>query len=180
MLVADSHKSSKVLQKSPNGDTPLSLRTIIIALTMTLQTFGCATGLSQKERIGSIIGAATGATVGAVLGSGKGRLVATAAGPFIGFLIGSEIGRYLDQADRDAMVETTQYTLENVPIGQTESWSNPDSGNKGSVTPTRSYKRNNGQQCREFTQRVEVEARSEEQHATACKQADGTWKLVKK
>jgi surface antigen len=74
------------------------------------------------------------------------------------------------------MSQTTNRTLESAPTGQAASWRNPDSGNSGTVTPTRTYQRSGGEYCREYTQTVRVGGKTEEAYGTACRQPDGTWK----
>ena len=89
-----------------------------------------------------------------------------------------EIGRFLDRADRQAMKRTFQHTLETVRSGTTKSWQNSKSGNGGSVTPTETYRRADGTYCRKFIQTVTVVAGTRAAHDTACREADGTWKIV--
>ena len=74
---------------------------------------------------------------------------------------------------------TLQSTLETAPKGTTASWNNPDSGNAGTVMPVRTVRRyTDGTYCREFQQTVTVGGRTEEAYGTACRQADGSWKIV--
>ncbi len=129
-----------------------------------------------KQGVGSVLGGVGGAVAGAQFGSGKGQLAATAAGALLGALLGSEVGKSLDRADQAAMSQTTNRTLESAPTGQASSWRNPDSGNSGTVTPTRTYQRSGGEYCREYTQTVRVGGKTEEAYGTACRQPDGTWK----
>jgi surface antigen len=37
---------------------------------------------------------------------------------------------------------------------------------------------NNGQYCREYRQTVKVGGKTQEGYGTACRQPDGTWKIV--
>ncbi len=132
-----------------------------------------------KQGIGGVLGGVGGAVAGAQFGSGKGQLAATAAGALLGALLGSEVGKSLDRADQAAMATTTNRTLESAPTGQAASWRNPDSGNSGTVTPTRTYQRTGtGEYCREYTQTVRVGGKTEEAYGTACRQPDGTWKTT--
>ncbi len=132
--------------------------------------------VGTKQGVGGVLGGVGGAVAGAQFGSGKGQLAATAAGALLGALLGSEVGKSLDRADQAAMSTTTNRTLESAPTGQAASWRNPDSGNSGTVTPTRTYQRTGGEYCREFTQTVRVGGKTEEAYGTACRQPDGTWK----
>jgi surface antigen len=126
---------------------------------------------------GGILGAVGGALAGSTVGSGKGTVAAVAVGTLLGAIIGSEIGKSLDNADKAAMAQTTQRTLESTPVGVTTTWNNPDSGNSGTVTPTKTYQASSGQYCREYTQTVQVGGQTQEAYGTACRQPDGTWKI---
>ncbi len=155
------------------------LRIVLIALTAAaLALAGCTQNAGQKETIGTIIGAAAGGLAGAQFGKGRGKLVTTTIGTLLGSLAGREIGASLDRADQMAIDRTTQESLESAPAGHTSVWKNPDSGNEGTVTPRRTYRRDDGTYCREFTQTIKVGGRTEEAYGTACRQPDGTWKIV--
>ncbi len=131
-----------------------------------------------KERVGTVAGAATGAVLGSKVGKGSGNAVAIAVGTLLGALMGSEIGKSLDRADRIAMGNTTQEALENGQSGQAQTWSNPDSGHSGTVTPQPAYKNTAGNYCREYQQTVMIDGREESAYGTACRQPDGSWKIV--
>ena len=96
----------------------------------------------------------------------------------LGGLLGSSIGKSLDDTDKLMMERTTQASLEHVQSGQTSSWSNPDSGHSGTVTPVKTYQTNSGQYCREYQQTVTVGGDQQEAYGTACRQPDGSWKIV--
>ena len=138
----------------------------------------CTDGAGQKESVGTLLGAAVGGLAGAQVGKGRGQLVATAAGTLLGAFIGKEIGKSLDRADRVALQQTTQQSLETAPVGTTSSWQNPDSGNSGTVTPANTFQNSDGTYCREFSQTVTVGGRTEEGYGTACRQPDGSWKII--
>ena len=74
--------------------------------------------------------------------------------------------------------KTSQTALETNKVGQTSTWKNPDSGNSGTVTPTRTFENATKQYCREYTQTVQVGGKTERAYGTACRQADGSWKIV--
>jgi surface antigen len=138
---------------------------------------GCAeTG--PKEGVGAVLGAAGGGLLGAQFGSGSGQLAATALGVLAGALIGSNVGRGLDDVDRMMQAEAAQSAFESAPSGATSTWDNPDSGNYGSITPTRTYQAASGEYCREFTQTVTVGGEEQQAFGTACRQPDGTWKIM--
>ena len=110
--------------------------------------------------------------------SGKGQRDATATGACVGALVGSEGGKSLDRADRLSMQQTAQRTLEDDPTGTTGQWKNPDSGNSGTIKPTRTFQKSDGQYCREYQQTITVGGQLEEAYGTACRKPDGTWEIV--
>ncbi len=145
----------------------------VLALGLT----ACQQG-GQKQTLGTLLGAVGGAVAGSQVGKGRGKLVAVAAGTLLGGFLGSEIGKSLDKADRLAMQQTTQKSLETGPSGSTMSWRNPDSGHSGTVTPQPAYQNASGQHCREYEQTISVDGKTETAYGTACRQADGSWRIV--
>ena len=146
---------------------------LIIASLMS----GCANDPNQKQNIGTVLGGASGALLGATLGRGDGQLVAVAVGAVAGAFIGNRIGASMDKTDALALESNAQKSLEQVPVGQTTTWNNPDTGNHGSFTPTKTYKSESGY-CREFTQKITVAGKTQDGYGTACRQPDGSWKIV--
>lgn len=138
---------------------------------------GCAEG-NQKQGIGAVLGGVGGAVAGAQFGQGKGRLLGVALGTLAGAYIGSEIGKSMDDVDRMKARQTTQQSLEYGKAGTTSAWSNPDTGHKGTVTPTKTYETAQGQACREYKTTVTIDGKTEEAIGTACREADGTWRVI--
>ena len=153
------------------------IRKIVLVTLMSVSLAACET-TGTKEKGGILLGAVGGALLGSTLGSGTGKTVAIPAGTLLGALLGSEIGRSLDNADRQAMQQTTNEALESQPSGNTSTWRNPDSGNSGTVTPQPSYQNATGQYCREYEQTITVAGKTEAAYGTACRQPDGSWKIV--
>lgn len=144
----------------------------------TLAVAGCETARDNpKQTGGAVLGGVGGALLGSMFGSGTGRLAAIAVGTLAGAFIGNEVGKSLDKADR-AAIDRAENKATTAPIGQTIKWNNPDSGNRGTVTPIRDGKDKKGRYCREFKQTIEVSGKLEEGYGTACKQADGSWQIM--
>ena len=137
----------------------------------------CANDPNQKQNAGTVLGGITGALIGSTIGGGDGKIVAVAAGAIAGAYIGNQIGKSMDEKDRRKLENNAQYSLESSKTGKTTTWNNPDSGNYGSFTPTRTYKKDN-EYCREFTQKVTVAGKTQDAYGTACRQPDGSWKIV--
>ena len=132
----------------------------------------------QKQTVGVVLGGIAGGLLGAQVGSGKGKLAATAVGTLLGAVIGSEVGKSLDKADRLYAQQTAQTALETNRTGQISSWRNPDNGHGGSITPTRTYQTAQGGSCREYQQTVTIGGKTETAYGRACRDADGTWRLL--
>ena len=75
-------------------------------------------------------------------------------------------------------MKEAQYSLENAQTGHSSQWKNPDSGNSGTFTPTRTYQTDSGQYCREYQQEILVGGEKHESYGTACRQPDGSWKIM--
>jgi surface antigen len=157
--------------------TPIS-RLIPVVLSAALLA-ACSNDTGPKQTGGAILGGVGGAVAGAQFGKGKGQLAATAIGTLLGAFIGSEVGKSLDHADQQYAHQASQRAFETAPTGQPVAWNNPDSGHGGTVTPTRTYEAAPGQPCREYQTTVTIDGRSEQAYGTACRQPDGSWKVVK-
>ncbi|MGD8209475.1 MAG: RT0821/Lpp0805 family surface protein [Desulfobacterales bacterium] len=149
----------------------------IIVFLSTLIT-ACAS-TQEKDRSKTIIGGLGGAAAGGFLGAAVGGDTAgIIAGTLIGGLIGGAIGDRLDAADRREAREAAQFSLENSRSGTVTAWNNPDSGNSGTIMPSRTYQTASGQYCREFQQTVTIAGEENQGFGTACRQSDGSWKIV--
>ncbi len=134
------------------------------------------TGRTNKTAAGGLGGAVAGGLLGAAIGGGD--TDAILAGVAAGGLLGAAGGAVLDQRDRQISQQAAQRSLETAPTGTATPWNNPDSGASGSFTPTRTYQQPNGQYCREFTQEIWVAGERQMGYGTACRQPDGSWKVV--
>jgi surface antigen len=162
---------------------------IAVALTATMLT-ACTqpngapnTGIMNggglnKQDIGTGIGAIGGGVIGSTMGRGAGRTAATIGGALLGGVLGNQVGKSLDNADMAAYNQASQRAMETAQPGQTMPWKNPQSGNSGTVTPSGYYQNANGQYCREYTQTINVGGQSQQGHGTACREQDGSWKIV--
>lgn len=157
----------------------MKLKMIALSAALLLPLSGCADPYGPKQTVGGVGGAVAGGLVGSQIGSGSGRLVATGLGAVLGGLVGSEVGRSLDNADRVALNQRTQYALETQQSGVQTQWRNPDSGNSGYIVPQPAYQNPRyGATCRDFEQTISVRGRLETARGTACRQPDGTWEVV--
>ncbi|MDB4470865.1 RT0821/Lpp0805 family surface protein [Deltaproteobacteria bacterium] len=153
------------------------VKKLILLLILILLLTGCTQHYGPKEGTGALLGATAGAILGSNVGKGDGNIVAIAIGALAGALFGQELGRSLDRADRIAMGQNAQYSLEHTRSEETTSWNNPDTGNSGAMTPTRTYQAADGQYCREYRQTVNIAGQQQDAYGTACRQPDGTWMI---
>jgi surface antigen len=149
---------------------------IATVLATTLMS-GCA-GTYNKATTGAALGALTGGALAYGLGgNSSNKELWTVLGIGLGAVVGNNIGAQLDERDRLLMGQTFQNTMETAPTNQVGGWNNPDSGNSGTIVPTQT-RYTDGQPCREFTTTVYIGGKEQEGYGTACRQADGSWKIV--
>ncbi len=162
----------------------MKTKILALALISTLALGACAAdgqnpwGMGNKQTIGTAGGAVVGGLLGSKVGGGSGQLWATGAGALLGAFVGSSIGKSLDQADI-AYHEQAVNRAYSAPINQPISWSNPESGHSGTVTPVREGRQaSTGNLCREYKQTIVVDGQAETAYGRACQNADGSWQLV--
>lgn len=145
---------------------------LITALATALILPGCATD-SPKQNTGTVIGGVAGGVLGSRIGSGSGKTAATIVGAIAGAAIGGSIGKTMDDVDRMKMAQA----LEGTRTGASSTWQNPDTGAHYTVTPTRTYESAEGP-CREYTTEAVIGGKREKVYGTACRQADGSWRIA--
>jgi surface antigen len=89
----------------------------------------------------------------------------------LGTFLGRRIGREVVLIDELQTAEA----LESSCDGHATTWRNAETGQRYSVTPTRTYQGQSGR-CRDFTAVTEVGGREQVIHGTACRRPDGIWK----
>lgn len=156
----------------------LSAAVIVSAIAVSACQKGQGPDWFSKENVGTVAGAGLGAWAGSNVGKGSGNVAAIAGGTLLGALLGKEVGASLDRADMAHYQDASQRALETAQTGNEVAWQNPDSGNRGTITPTRTFQRANGTYCREYNQTIYIGGEAHQGHGTACRQPDGTWKIV--
>lgn len=141
---------------------------------LSCQTLADKTRENPKAVLGSLGGVAAGAGIAAIAGASSGWIVAAG---LAGGLLGGAIGHRLDNRDKQMAAEAAARAFENNPAGRAAAWKNPDSGNSGSITPTKTYQASSGQYCREYRQEVVIGGEKQQAYGTACRQPDGSWKI---
>ena len=144
-------------------------------ITLPLMS-GCA-GTYNKATTGAALGALTGTALAYGLGkdsSKKGLWLIAGAG--LGAMVGNNIGKKLDERDQLLLGQTFEQTMEHGPTNSVGSWSNPDSGNSGTVSPTQTTVAGNSV-CREFQTTINIGGELTQGWGKACRMGDGSWKI---
>ncbi|EKD72583.1 MAG: hypothetical protein ACD_45C00633G0010 [uncultured bacterium] len=146
--------------------------TACIALITSISLAGCAD--MTKQDVGTVSGGVIGGLVGSQFGKGGGQLLAIGAGAVAGAVIGNAIGKNMDETDRLKMNQA----LDNNSVGQPAYWRNQKTGASYTVVPTQNVTVDGNQYCREYRSTANVAGKKQQVYGTACRQADGTWKMV--
>lgn len=146
-------------------------RLLLIFALAPLLLAGCATD-GQREQAGMVIGGTLGGLLGGQV-EGHARTGAVIAGTLAGAAVGGAVGRSMDDTDR---IKAAQ-SLESVRTGVPSAWRNPDTGAQYELTPTRTFETRQGP-CREYRVEAYVGGERETVYGTACRQPDGSWKMV--
>jgi surface antigen len=86
----------------------------------------------------------------------------------------------LSQQDLDMIHGAVTNQVHGKPVGTAASWSNPASGNSGSIQLVKKLARKN-QQCEDIEYTVRsggTPIYTEHYHLTSCLQPDGSWKIA--
>lgn len=147
---------------------------IVMSLTFSVLMSGCSNITNQD--VGTVTGGVVGGLIGSRFGGGAGKVAATAGGALFGAMLGGKIGQMMDRQDQLEM----QRALETAPTGTVVRWTNPDSGNRYVVRPTRTYYtvERPQQPCREYVTHALIGGKSQQIYGKACRQADGSWRIV--
>ncbi|AWN16859.1 RT0821/Lpp0805 family surface protein [Salinisphaera sp. LB1] len=146
--------------------------TLFSALVLAVSMIGGCANWKNSDT-GTLLGGAAGGALGSQIGSGTGTTIATVVGTLAGAALGNKVGQHFDQKDRRQFGTA----LESNQTGKTTSWNDPNSNESYSVTPTRTYKQGN-QPCRDFTMNATINGQPKKVTGTACRQPNGTWKVV--
>ena len=141
---------------------------VVLLLALSLVSYGCAT----KGQTGAGMGAIGGALIGqAIGGNTAGTLIGAAVGGGLGYLIGNE----MDKSDAEAM----NRVYEQNKNGQTTKWHNPNTGDKYSVTPKRTYHdRASNRDCRDAEVLATINGQPKKLIQKACRDNQGNWIAV--
>ena len=133
---------------------------------------GIFDGKCNYEKIGTVVGGATGAVIGSKAVDKKDKVVGVIAGTVIGAIIGKVIGRAIDERDRQCTAQALEYAEE----GQTIEWHNSNTKIDYAVTPINSYQ-SGGRDCKLFLTKATLSnGQVSSYESDACLHVDGVWR----
>ena len=147
----------------------------VVALALLLA--GCAGSLGGEE-VAIEEPSATGSAAAPTLVPGP-QVAAAGAASLLSLFDATEIAGKLQRTDFIYAERSGQESLEYYRSGTQGRWQNPDTGNAGTITPTRTYQLEDGTYCREFEQMVIAGGVSARTRGTACRRPDASWHLVR-
>jgi len=139
--------------------------------TVTSEKIGITSGTCHREAVGTVMGGIIGGIIGNKTSSRKDKSFGTLAGTLFGAIIGKQIGRNMDDAD----AKCSHQVLERARDGQAVSWDNPNSKTHYSMTPYKTFQRNDGRYCRQYRTNVQEGSMEKSFNETACRTNDGIW-----
>lgn len=136
----------------------------------------------DREVVGTLLGGILGGVIGNQFGHGRGRTAATVFGVILGGIAGREISRnnWCNDRRADAYYYNNAYydAFDEPDYGRRYEWNNRYSGNRGYVEPTGETSYQGNDDCRQFTQVIYIDGRQEEATGIACRQPNGSWRIV--
>lgn len=93
--------------------------------------------------------------------------------------VAAETNPVVSEDDAGMIEESAQSSLEFDKTLETTEWVNPDTGNRGTITPTQTFETDDGRFCREYHQTVTIGGEEQEAYGTACRTEDGSWEIVR-
>lgn len=137
----------------------------------------CGRSSSNDEAAGAVAGAIIGGVIGNQVFRGE-RGLGTVAGVVLGGIAGSRLARSNDDCDTYYASNAYYDAFENRDPYERVSWRNPRSGSYGYIEPADYYRDRRGRECRNYEQEIYVDGYRETAEGVACRQRDGTWRIV--
>lgn len=168
---ANYNSSSKVSLIKWNRNNAGVKQLTIIALVMLLAACQSAETRRTGGMVGSMAGSIGGSYLGSYLGGGTaGRIMGAIAGGVTGYYVGTNIGSYLGQEDKQRMAQASQRAFD---TGQTQAFSNPDSGLRGKaeVMPSaQPAQQADNRECKTIRQTIVLkDGKTVTEDVTSCK-----------
>lgn len=84
----------------------------------------------------------------------------------------------LAESDVRMAARLMRSALETAPDGAPRRWSNEVTGNRGTITPVRTYLSAGGTYCREYREELVVDGETGRFRHTACRDGDAGWHWI--
>ncbi|SJZ55112.1 RT0821/Lpp0805 family surface protein [Consotaella salsifontis] len=141
--------------------------------------------MGPKTATGAGAGAMVGGLACALAGGKTGQcLVAAVAGAIVGGAIGAQLDERDRQRRQAALMEAVReeqywasqrrHAAAKPSTPRKVAWTNPDTGNRGTITPLRTVVKND-RECRVMQETYFKDGEPITGETTVCKQADGSW-----
>ena len=147
------------------------MRKLFLSLTILI-LYSCD---NKTRTVSTVVGTGAGGYSGYLIakeiGNNKYLIPFAIAGSLVGGLIGSEIGENLDS-------RVASNVLEKNKLNETTKWKNPDTDLTASITPTKTFKNDLNDDCREFEYSYTHKGESSEGKNIACRDINGNWELI--
>jgi surface antigen len=135
---------------------------MVLAVASSALLAACGTS-SQTGGHGGLLGQS----------ASSGKVATTIITAMNGGLVGGTVGTGLSEKEKRSALEAEYKALEYTASGQKVGWQG-DSGHSGEVVAAQPY-RVGSQDCRQYTQTVNIGGASSTARGTACRNADGSW-----
>jgi surface antigen len=153
---------------------------LMLAGAATIPLAGCEqlesqTGLNKSTQTGALGGAAFGGIVAALANANPAWIAASVV---LGGVAGGAIGNHLGREDAEQHASRNLNALDTLAEGQTERWSNSETGNSGSTTIHRVARNSDGSVCKEYTETVRTREETVTRDGRACRAPGGGWAVA--
>lgn len=162
--------------KHKGGETVIIREAVPTTTTYTVPPAIAAGHCDRASGInaGTVIGGIVGGALGSQIGDGRGKVAATIGGTLLGMVVGNSISASMGSPDQRCAAQALEYAQEHQPVA----WRDPDQGIDYQLTPRKTYQDAQGQYCREYVSKATVGDQVQQVYGTACRQPDGSWRIV--
>ncbi|SDF43405.1 Surface antigen [Limimonas halophila] len=132
------------------------------------------TGVKKETQMGAGAGAAAGGLLAILANANPGWV---AASTILGGVAGGVLSEYLSEEDAKKHAANQFQSLQNLEEGETNTWTNDETGNSGKTTVTKVFTMADGTECKNFVEEIDTGERTFKETGTACKKPGGQWKV---
>lgn len=157
-----------------------SLALVMLAGAVALPLTGCEqiesqTGMNKSTQTGVVGGAAFGGIIAALANANPAWI---AASVILGGVAGGAIGNHLGKQDAETHASRNLNALDSLAEGQTERWSNEETGNSGSTTIHQVVRNSDGSVCKTYSETIRTKEETVSRDGRACRAPGGGWAVA--